>query len=242
MEIFYSDTIENGICRLGEEESAHCVRVLRHREGDRIDVIDGEGALYECRIVKASPKGTEASVEAVKEGWGSHPYRLTLAVCPTKNIDRYEWMAEKATELGLDELVPVIGERSERKVVKDERLRRILLSATKQSLKAKIPALHEPLSVKEFINEADSSSLKMIAYCLDGQNRRISIGQALADFSFSAPPRISVLIGPEGDFSPAEVELALEKGFIPVHFGPSRLRTETAGLLAAQAVYSRFCL
>ncbi len=168
MEIFWTDRIEAGLCLLGEEESAHCVRVLRHREGDNVCVIDGAGTMYECVLSQASPKAAVARIEKANPGWGSHPYRLEMAVCPTKNIDRYEWFVEKATEVGADRFVPVIGEHSERKVLKTERLRRIVLSAAKQSLKAAVPEIAEPLTVKEFIaSVADSPALKMIACCFE---------------------------------------------------------------------------
>lgn len=236
MEIFWTDRIEAGLCLLGEEESAHCVRVLRHREGDNVCVIDGAGTMYECVLSQASPKAAVARIEKANPGWGSHPYRLDMAVCPTKNIDRYEWFVEKATEVGTDRFVPVIGEHSERKVLKTERLRRIVLSAAKQSLKAAVPEIAEPLTVKEFIaSVSDSSALKMIACCFEDESHpRTSVMQAL---SGTDRREYIVLIGPEGDFSREEVRLAIEAGFIPVHLGESRLRTETAALAAVFAAY-----
>ena len=217
---------------LPEEESAHCVRVLRHREGDEIYVIDGLGTLYTCRLTDASPKAARAQVLREEPDWGSHPYFLQMAVCPTKNLDRYEWFAEKATELGLDVITPVIGEHSERKVFKSDRLRRILLSASKQSLKGAIPQVEEPLSVKDFIASVPDDALKIICCCFEGEVPRTSINDVL-DFS----RRIVILIGPEGDFSRDEAAQAVARGFIPVHLGPSRLRTETAALTAVEAVY-----
>ena len=171
-----------------------------------------------------------------EEGWGSHPYRLHMAVCPTKNNDRYEWFAEKACEIGLDEVSPVIGEHSERRVFKTARIEKILVSAAKQSLKGAVPAVNEPVSVKEFIeNAADSSALKLMAYCFEDERApRRSIKEVLAEYDGD---EIIILIGPEGDFSRAEAELALSRGFIPVHLGDSRLRTETAALAAVSAVY-----
>ena len=236
MEIFWTDRIEAGLCFLGEEESAHCVRVLRHREGDNVCVIDGAGTMYECVLSQASPKAAVARIEKANPGWGSHPYRLEMAVCPTKNIDRYEWFVEKATEVGTDRFVPVIGDHSERKVLKTERLRRIVLSAAKQSLKAAVPEISEPLTVKEFIaSVADTSVLKMIACCFEDEGHpRTSVMQAL---SGTDKREYIVLIGPEGDFSREEVRLATEAGFIPVHLGESRLRTETAALAAVFAAY-----
>lgn len=244
MELFFSTDIEGGTCRLDKDESAHCIKVLRHHTGDEINVIDGHGTLYRCRISSDSPKGVEAMVISSEKDWGSHPYRLHMAVCPTKNNDRYEWFAEKGCEIGLDEITPVIGEHSERRVFKTGRLEKILVSAAKQSLKAAVPAVNEPVSVKEFISENGASDqndgngvLRLIAYCFEDERvPRISIKDALDHFDGQD---IIVMIGPEGDFSKAEAELALQKGFIPVHLGPSRLRTETAALTSVAAVYFR---
>lgn len=238
MELFYSRDIQGGICRLDQDESGHCVKVLRHRAGDEISVIDGCGTLYRCRIISDSPKGVEAAVVSHENDWGGHPYRLHLAVCPTKNNDRYEWFAEKACEIGLDELSPVIGEHSERRVLKTARIEKVFISAAKQSLKASVPSVNEPVSVKEFIRNASKDALRLIAYCFEDERiPRRSIKEVLDS---SEAKEIIVMIGPEGDFSKAEAELALEHGFIPVHLGASRLRTETAALTAASAAYFRY--
>ena len=238
MELFYAYEVSSLECRLDAEESAHCVRVLRHRAGDPIDVIDGKGTLYHCELLDDSPKGASARVISVEEGFGGHPYRLCIGCCPTKNNDRFEWFVEKATEVGVDVIAPLIGEHSERKVYKTERASRIALSATKQSLKARIPEILEPVSVKDFILSGNSASLRLIAYCFEDPSvPRISIREALEGYSGQD---VTVLIGPEGDFSPAEAKLALEHGYIPVHLGASRLRTETAAVTAAEAVYFRY--
>ena len=302
MELFFSRDIDGSVCRLDADESAHCVKVLRHREGDDIHVIDGEGTLYTCRILSASPKEVEAQVTGVERDWGAHPYRLRMAVCPTKNSDRYEWFAEKATEFGLDVITPVIGDHSERKVFKTDRLKRILLSASKQSLKGAVPQVDEPLPLRELIlsyaddyfregivpqnvllcrtppkqawvppsYDAEGGTvlrdstlhegrmLKLICCCYEGEEKRVSIEEALKAFDKpvyergkgwhyseeTAPagiPDIVILIGPEGDFSREEVDLAVGFGFQPVHLGPSRLRTETAALAAVSAVYFHYC-
>lgn len=246
MELFYSQDIHDGICRLGTDESAHCIKVLRHRSGDEISVTDGEGTLYRCRITADDPRSVEGVVSEAIAGWGSHPYRLHMAVCPTKNNDRYEWFAEKACEIGFDELTPIIGEHSERRVLKTERVKKILLSAAKQSLKGRIPCINEPLSVREFIRTQDENQgnspaeahLRLIAYCFEDENvPRRSIKDVLEEFNGSD---ITIMIGPEGDFSRHEAERALEAGFIPVHIGDSRLRTETAALAAVAATYFRY--
>ena len=236
MELFYAYDADGRFCRLDSDESGHCVRVLRHRAGDEIHVIDGLGTMCRCRLTDDNPKGAEAEVLEAFPGWGGHPYRLTVACCPTKNNDRFEWFVEKATEVGVDRIVPTIGERSERKVYKTDRALRIALSATKQSLKARIPEIADPVSVKDFICHS-KPGLKLIAYCFEGDTKRISIQEALRGYDGKD---VTVLIGPEGDFSPEEARLAVEHGFVPVHLGASRLRTETAAVLAATAVYLHF--
>lgn len=261
MELFYSKDIDDGICRLDEEESGHCIRVLRHRAGDEINIIDGKGTLYRCRITDDSPKHSEALIIKEEKSIGL-PYRLEMAVCPTKNADRFEWFAEKATEIGISSIVPVIGEHSERKIIKTERIEKIVLSAVKQSLKTELPQTGKPRSVKDYIlsrNDNDNC-LKLIACCFEeDEHPRVSIAESLRKYftKLSAPvqdatgctenstdtagqderPAIAVLIGPEGDFSHDEVTLAIKEGWQPVHLGPSRLRTETAALTAVEAVY-----
>ena len=244
MEIFYAKDIAGGTLKLDEEESRHCVRVLRHRTGDEISVTDGNGTLFRCRITADSAKETEAEILDAIHDWGGHPYCLEMAVCPTKNADRLEWFAEKACEAGIDSIVPGIGEHSERTAVKPQRIEKILLSAAKQSLKGKIPMLKETMPVKAYIESMkdDDGCLKLIACCFEDESHpRISIMEALEKMQPDSG-RISVLIGPEGDFSAEEAALAVRCGFIPVHLGPSRLRTETAALTAVFAVYSRFLL
>ncbi len=275
MEIFFSNQIDGGLIFLDAEESGHCVRVLRHRAGDELSIIDGCGTLYRCILENADPKGACARICSSESGFGAHPYRLTMAVCPTKNIDRYEWFAEKATEIGIDVLAPVIGDRSERKVLKTERLERIVKSAAKQSLKGAIPEVLQPVSVRDFILSVPDDALKLICYCFDGPKH--SIPELLFPQGDSAPgnhgrpwsceregpapsgvggmseakfpgaespcgnkvvPEIYILIGPEGDFSPEEAELALGRGWVPVTLGNSRLRTETAALVATTQVYT----
>ena len=261
MELFYAHKVSDGFVFLDAEESAHCVRVLRHRVGDGISVIadhtekvtgmpyDESSAwnpatLYNCEITDVSPKGVVARIESVQKGWGGHPYYLCMAVCPTKNIDRYEWFVEKAVELGVDEIVPVIGDHSERKTLRLDRLQRIAVSAAKQSLKGAVPVIAEPLSVCDFVRAEDrhlppqdgAADIRLIAYCSEDISPRSSIVDALTEACASIP-RVTVLIGPEGDFSRDEVRTALDAGFTPVHLGPSRLRTETAALTAVEAAY-----
>ncbi|MBQ6957319.1 MAG: 16S rRNA (uracil(1498)-N(3))-methyltransferase [Bacteroidales bacterium] len=251
MELFYSKTISEGGRQLDADESAHCVRVLRHRRGDTIHVVDGHGMLYRCTVVDDDPRGVVFDVEEWVENYGSHDYYLTMAVCPPKNIDRYEWFAEKATEIGVDVIVPVFGDYSERKVFKPERIERLLVSAAKQSHKGAIPRLCDAMTVTEFLQQ-DQAGLKLICYC-DEVTGKVDIKEALrAGLSSTQPvchpaqskgadkPTITILIGPEGDFSRTEVTLALERGWQPVSLGDSRLRIETAALVATAAVYLHF--
>lgn len=238
MEIFYSENIENNHCTLEKDEAVHCIKVLRHKVGDTINIIDGKGAIYQCIISELLRDKVLVEIKNIRQDWGAHPYRLTLAVCPTKNTDRYEWFVEKATEIGVDEIVPIIGTHSERKILKTERLNKIILSATKQSLKGSIPHIQEPLSVKDFILQTSKcDALKLIAYCFDGDTERKSIKEILYDFKGSS---IIIMIGPEGDFSLEEVQEALKNGYQPVHLGNSRLRTETAAVTAASSVYFNY--
>jgi len=231
MELFYSRDISGDTCRLDHDESGHCIKVLRHRSGDEIFVIDGDGTLYRCRITSDSHKEVEATILERTPDWGCHPYRLHIAVCPTKNIDRYEWFAEKACEMGIDELSPVIGEHSERRVIKTARVEKILVSAAKQSLKAAVPSVNEPISVHDFIRmHSGSDALKMIAYCFeDEQIPRRSIKDVLTGFTGK---EIIVLIGPEGDFSKEEIDNLMAVGYKTISLGDCRLRTETAALAA----------
>ncbi len=255
MEIFYSKDIDGDICRLDTDESTHCIKVLRHRTGDDISVIDGTGNLMKCRLVSDSPKKAEARILETVHGWGRHPYRLHLAVSPTKNNDRYEWFAEKACEIGVDTIIPIISEHSERRIFKTGRIAKILVSAAKQSLKGAVPEILEPVTVRDFIlsNEITSGPdsgirpLKLIAYCFeDGSHPRISIKEALNGAcrpdgqDSDLLQDICIMIGPEGDFSQEEARLAYGEGFIPVHLGTSRLRTETAAVTAAEAVYFHY--
>lgn len=240
MELFFSNNLNNDFCILDEQESIHCMRVLRHTIGDRVNVIDGCGNLLHCVISEFRKREVVCSIVRVENNYGSHPYKLTMAVAPTKNIDRYEWFLEKGCELGMDKIVPVIGEFSERKTVNHERLLRVLVSAVKQSQKAKIPELTEPISIADFINRNEKcNTLKVIAYC--GDCNKISLSQAVMNYKCAIPlgvlPEIIIMIGPEGDFSPREANAAISAGFVAVHLGESRLRTETAAVAAVTNIY-----
>jgi len=228
MIIFYAPEIET--CpELPEEESGHAVRVLRHTEGDEIEVVDGHGTWYHCRITAAHHK--HCGVEILTEREDSHwSYRVELAIGPTKNLDRMEWWLEKATEMGLDRFTPLLCRNSERRELKIERMRKIAVSAMKQSLKATLPQLDPMTDIQHFLAEPFEGQ-KFIAHCMEDQPRQL--------LSRMIQPRhnVRVLIGPEGDFSPEEVQLALENGYQPVSLGDQRLRTETAALVSVNAIH-----
>ena len=212
-----------------EEESGHVVRVLRHTVGDEIDVVDGNGMWYHCRIASAHPK--HCSVEILSSHSDSHwPYRVELAIGPTKNLDRMEWWLEKSVEIGLDRFVPLRCRFSERKELKTERLRKIAIAAMKQSLKATLPQIDEMTDFKRFIEEPFDGQ-KFIAHCMDNQPRHLlsHLVQKCRD--------VRILIGPEGDFSQDEVSFALQNGYLPISLGDQRLRTETAALVSVHTVH-----
>ncbi|MCF0165141.1 MAG: 16S rRNA (uracil(1498)-N(3))-methyltransferase [Bacteroidales bacterium] len=238
MDLFYSRTISEGDLFLNEEESGHCVKVMRYRAGDTIFVIDGTGNLYECVIVDAHPKKVEFTISSQIEGYGAHPYRLNMAVAPPKNIDRFEWFCEKATEIGVDEITPLFGEYSERKVFKKERCERLIVAAAKQSHKGAIPKIYEAVSVKDFLSrQFPEEVLKIICYCGDVAEYGMTKLPLTTLLNESQKNDVVIMIGPEGDFSRAEIALAIENGWRPASIGDSRLRIETAALTAVAALY-----
>jgi len=242
MELFYSKNISLGATSLDSDESNHCIKVLRHHRGDIIHVIDGKSMLFECTIIDDNPREVVFSINKAIEGYGTHPYRLHMAVAPPKNIDRFEWFAEKATEIGLDEITPVFGDYSERKIFKPERIERLLISAAKQSHKSTVPQLNPAVSVMEFIKSTvDSKSMKLICYCDEVQ----SLGATKTDIKeklrqLSTGDEVLIMIGPEGDFSRNEISAAIASGWHVISLGTSRLRIETAALVATAAVYLNF--
>ncbi|MFB6318869.1 16S rRNA (uracil(1498)-N(3))-methyltransferase [Saccharicrinis sp. FJH54] len=230
MQLFYTpDIIQTQT--LSQLESHHAVKVLRLNEGDVIQVVDGNGGFYNAVIVSANAKACRIELKAPIQDQQIRPYRLHMAVAPTKNIDRFEWFLEKATEIGVDEITPLLCEHSERKIVKPDRVERILVSAMKQSLKSYLPKQNDMMPFQEFISQARPSENLMIAHCYETERDTIKT---------LIPARgntITILIGPEGDFSPEEVEQSLKCGFSPLSLGNSRLRTETAAVVACHSVY-----
>jgi 16S rRNA (uracil1498-N3)-methyltransferase len=229
MHLFYLPEISNGKASLDRDESKHALKVLRLKEGDLVQLVDGKGGMFEAEISDTNGGVCVFNVVKALEDKSIRPYRLHMAVAPTKNIDRFEWFLEKATEIGIDEITPVICEHSERRSLNTERCNRILVSAMKQSLKATLPQMNEPIKLKAFL-ETCSSPQRFIGYC-DETVDRLFLGNV-----YQNKTEATVLIGPEGDFSEEEVELALRSGFKAITLGNSRLRTETAAVVATSMV------
>lgn len=222
MHVFYTPDIQTRL-ELPEEEAQHCTRVLRLAAGDEITLTDGKGYFYQAEITAASNKRCLVSIKETifqEPLWDCH---LHIAMAPTKNMDRTEWFAEKATEIGFDELTFLNCRFSERKVIKAERIEKILVSAIKQSLKARLPKLNEMTDFGKFVRQ-EFKGQKFIAHCYEGEK------PLLKDIINKGEDAL-VLIGPEGDFSIEEVQAAINNGFTPVSLGKSRLRTETAALV-----------
>ena len=213
---------------LDEQESKHAIRVLRLVRGDRVVLIDGRGGWYEAIIEEEHPKRCKLRIQSHTPDYHVLPYHLHLAISPTKNMDRFEYFLEKATEIGISEITPLICQRSERKQVKAERMERILVAAMKQSLRAFKPVLNSITGMEEFLTKDREGSLG-IAHCFPSERKRI------VDLDRSAAS-YTLLVGPEGDFTEEELKRALERGYVPFHLGDSRLRTETAGVYIASAI------
>ncbi len=228
MQLFYSPEIEKGqtTFTFDKDESKHIIRVLRRKMGDTLYVTNGKGTLFTTKISLDSDKKCITEIVS-HEDQAPTPFRLHLAVAPTKMNERYEWFLEKATEIGIHEITPIICEHSERKIVKTERFEKIIQSAMKQSLQYHMPILNEPISLKEFLAQNHEGE-KYIAHCEDTE-------KVLLKNSIPLHKNYLLLVGPEGDFSTSEIETALEKGYKPVSLGHTRLRTETAALVAVHS-------
>lgn len=230
MNLFYTPQLRAGSLHyvLGVDESRHAVGVLRLGVGDSVYLTNGIGDMFECRVVVADIKGCEVEVVDCMAEYRRLPYGLHIAMAPTKNIDRYEWFLEKATEMGVDRITPVLVDRSERKVVKVDRSHKVVVSAAKQSLKAYVPQVDELTDFKRFVTgDFGADVRKYIAYC-SSEFEKVDLARVV-----TGRDDVVVLIGPEGDFTAREVELAVGCGFVPISLGPSRLRTETAGVFVA---------
>jgi len=232
MQLFYAPDLTPPLHTLTEEESKHCIRVLRLGRGDTLHITDGRGNLYRCRIDDDHPKRCTVRVVAAASEWERRPYRLEMAVAPTKNADRFEWFLEKATEVGVDVFVPLETEHSERRVFRPERAGKVITAAMKQSLKAYRPELRGLTPFRTLV-ETPFDGRRFIAHC---DAPRTAAGKIYLPSALRAGEAAQILIGPEGDFSPGEVDFALSRGFEEITLGPQRLRTETAAVAAAVMV------
>ncbi len=226
MHLFYTPDINTSTYVLSEDESKHCIKVLRLNEGDHIYLVDGRGGFYETHIIDAHPKRCMVQVLDVKLNYGKRNYHLHIAISPLKSPDRFEWFLEKATEIGIDEITPIITQRSEKRELKLDRANKIIESAMKQSKKAFHPKINEAIAFNKFIEANHIENNKLIAHCLDTD--KISMNALNAE----QEKNYLILIGPEGDFTEQEIELAQENKFIAISLGESRLRTETAAIKA----------
>lgn len=230
MQLFYHPEISEGFSQVSfpRDESKHIIKVLRKREGDVLHLTNGKGLLFQTEILSANPNNCIAGITSIKRT-PPPAYQLHLAVAPTKMNDRYEWFLEKATEIGIQQITPLICDHSERKVVKISRFERVLQSAMKQSLHTRLPVLNQPMAFSEFIQK-ETGGQKFIAHCEEGSKKSPLIKRLQKN------REVTILIGPEGDFSPEEIKAALDTSWEPVSLGQSRLRTETAGIVACHTI------
>ena len=229
MQLFYNSELDTSIktFNFSKDESRHIVKVLRKSTGDLLMITNGKGWIFEAEVI--IPNHNKCVVSILKSTFETpRPYTIHLAVAPTKMNDRYEWFIEKATEIGVDMITPIICQNSERKIIKTERFEKILQSAMKQSLHCYLPSLAPAIRFSEFIKMPQEGAT-FIAHCEDGEKLKFKD-------QIEAKKSITILIGPEGDFSPKEIELALKHQYIPVSLGASRLRTETAGIVAGHTI------
>ncbi|CDN31647.1 Ribosomal RNA small subunit methyltransferase E [Mucinivorans hirudinis] len=225
MTIFYTPDIEGEKYILSAEESRHAVQVLRLCAGDRVQLIDGRGSLYEAIVEEPSQRGCVVRVVSVEREYGKRLGYLHIAIAPTKNIDRFEWFLEKATEIGIERITPLLTDHSERKIIKDDRCEKVILAAAKQSLKAYLPDCDSLEKFDDFIKRDFGGAHRYIAHCNNDFPRR--------EFKDCDRRECIVMIGAEGDFSPKEIDRAYQAGFTGISLGTARLRTETAGVVAA---------
>jgi 16S rRNA (uracil1498-N3)-methyltransferase len=229
MQLFYNPDIDESTesFSFDKEESRHIIKVLRKKDSDILHVTNGSGLLFETEITLASDNKCIVQVLSIKKT-AEPKFRLHLAVAPTKMNDRFEWFLEKATEIGIQEITPIICDRSERKVINQERFEKIILSAMKQSNETYLPKLNEAISFKEFVKQKNEG-LQLIAHCEETDKK------SLKDI-LKPNESVTMLIGPEGDFSEKEIALALENNYQPVTLGNTRLRTETAAIVACHSL------
>ncbi len=228
MQLFFDPYFKQNNFSLNTEESKHCIKVLRHKTGDSIHILDGKGTIYKGIIRDANAKACQIEItEEIYEE--KRPFQLKMAVAPTKNMDRFEWFLEKATEIGINEITPIICDHSERKIIKPERLEKIIVSATKQSLKSYKPILNPLIKFQDLIQQIPQDTPSFIAHCYPSEKE-------LLKTAYSQQNNVWILIGPEGDFSEDEVKHALKNNLKAISLGKERLRTETAAIVACTTI------
>jgi len=227
MQLFFTKNINDNIAVFSQEDARH-IQVLRKKIGDQLSFVDGVGGMYTGEIIDIGKKQCTLSIIQHTPSYNLRNVHLHIGIAPTKNIARLEWFLEKATEIGVEEITPLLCEHSERKKIRIDRLNKILISAMKQSVKAYLPKLNELTKFDQFFQNENQGS-KFIAYCNDDNLNHLKT-------EYSSPENVTILIGPEGDFSQKEIELALQNNYTGVSLGKSRLRTETAGVVACHTV------
>jgi 16S rRNA (uracil1498-N3)-methyltransferase len=230
MQLFYNPDInlDTNVFSFDKNESRHIIKVLRKKEKDYLFITNGKGYLFHAEITHGNEKKCIIKILSAEPKLKPRNYYLHIAIAPTKLNDRYEWFLEKATEIGIDEITPLICDNSERKKIKMDRYNKVIISAMKQSLKFQLPVLNEPVKFSDFIKK-DLAGDKLIAHCEETDKQTLNLEQLTHDY-------ITVMIGPEGDFSGKEINTALQHKFIPLSLGSSRLRTETAGIVVCNTV------
>jgi 16S rRNA (uracil1498-N3)-methyltransferase len=226
MHIFYCPNIISNSATLSPEESVHCIRVIRLGKGDVVMLIDGKGGMFEAVISEPDARQCRLEITGALPIPPARNFNLHIAIAPTKNMDRFEWFVEKAVEIGISTITPLLCQRSERRILRTDRLQKLIISTMKQAIVPYLPVLHELTNYNEFIHSITGSKSNLfIAHCQESEKKMLIN---------SLTPRsdVIILIGPEGDFSPGEIKLATTNKFIPVSLGPNRLRTETAGIVA----------
>lgn len=231
MQLFFGEKTSETELFLSPEDSKHACKSLRKRNGDTIFVTDGKGEIFQCTIIDDNMNQVVVSIENIAINPFPKSYYLHIAISPLKNPDRFEWFVEKATEIGIDEITPIVCSRTEKGKVNIDRLNRIALSAAKQSIKSMLTKINEPVTFDKFIaSRANEVDQKFIAWC-ETEHEKLLFDQC------NPKESTLVLIGPEGDFTKEEVDKSLQQGFAPISLGRSRFRTETAGMVACHEVF-----
>ena len=229
MQLFYTPDINSDEYTLSKEESKHCIQVLRKKIGDIIYLVDGKGGFYKAILIGNNPKSCHLKIDKVERNYGKSDLHIHIAIAPTKMNERFEWFLEKSTEIGINEITPILCEHSERKILKLERMNKILVAAMKQSNQAYLPKLNAAISFDSFVNN-NTVEERYIAHCIENDKKK-QLNEVIKKGTNTL-----VLIGPEGDFSQKEIDFALKHGFSAVSLGKNRLRTETAAIVSCHTI------